>query len=160
VKLWNKDGLVKSSEKFANDITAISWANDGSYIACGDRAGYCFLIDATQMKKTSNGYASTNATKNSKAPWVEAMMVSPDSSMVAWGAHGGLSYVEIGKVTDMKVSKLKMINYGSTSITQMDWSEDGNYVSYNAGEPLAVNVSGKNKAFASECKDLQWQSWH
>jgi microtubule-associated protein-like 6 len=160
VKLWNKDGMMKSSEKFANDITAISWSSDGSFIACGDRAGYCFLIDAASMAKTSNGYASTNATKKSKAPWVEAMMVSPDDKFVAWGAHGGLAYVEIGKVQAMKVSKFKMINYGSTSITQMDWSEDGNYVAYNAGEPLAVNVSGGGKAFASECKDVQWKSWH
>jgi WD40 repeat protein len=159
VKVWNDRGLLRSSEKFTNDITAVAVAREGNFIACGDRAGTCFLIDLTTMKKTGEGYKSTNALKKSKAPWVEAMKVSPTDEYVAWGAHGGLAVVEIGKVIEGNLKKFKAISRGSTSITQLDWSEDGETVSYCAGEPLAVSVSAGKASYPSGCKDSTWATW-
>lgn len=165
VKVWDEFGLVKSSKKMNSDITAISFGNQEEFIACGDRAGHCYLIDLNTMEKTSNGYQGSNSKKNMKnpskmgTPWVEGMAVAPQDNFVAWGAHMGLAYVEIGKITAMKVTKYKSLQIGQTAITQMDWSEDGTYVSYCAGEPLAVNVEAGTRANPSECADCQWASW-
>jgi len=87
-------------------------------------------------------------------------MVSPDSTMICFGAHGGRSFVELGKVdASMGLKRLsKSANIGSTAITQMDWSLDGNFLAVNCGEPAYFNMGSKARETPSTIKNTEWKS--
>jgi hypothetical protein len=51
------------------------------------------------------------------------------------------------------------VTIGSTSITQMDWSMDGNFLAVNAGEPLYFNMSSrKQEKSASSVSNTEWMT--
>jgi len=106
-----------SSKKFASDPTAISWSYDGKFIAVGDRKGDAYLLNVTNLEPTEGKISAKNAP--SKAPWIEVIMVSPDSRKICFGAHGGRAFVELGQVDGQLT--LKRLNapvvIGHTAIT-------------------------------------------
>jgi len=59
----------------------------------------------------------------SKAPWVEALRISPDNTKLAVGSHGGRAWIDvatIGADLTMKVSRPKR-DIGSTACVAIDW---------------------------------------
>jgi hypothetical protein len=78
------------------------------------------------------------------------MTVSPDSTKIAFGAHGS-GYIELGVVSsNLKLSPLCKPFVLSQSVpTQIDWSTDSNFIHINAGEPLCLNVANRKQAYLS-----------
>lgn len=98
----------------------------------------------------------------SKAPWVEALRISPDNKKVAVGAHGGRAWIDIATIgADLSLKKdhPKPIEIGSTAVTAVDWSVDSTTISVTCGPPAYMNVAGNSKAFAETVKDTQWFDW-
>ena len=81
-------------------------------------------MNADTLEKTEGTIQASNAKTGSKAPWIEVIMVSPDSRKVCFGAHGGRAFVELGEVDhNLNLKRLKSVNLGgSTAITHMDWT--------------------------------------
>lgn len=67
--------------------------------------------------------------------WVEDVKIAPNSELVVFGTHGGLSNVELVKVQDSgkKLTTIASVNLGiSSAITHLDWSLDSNSVVLNS----------------------------
>jgi len=95
---------------------------NGSFLAAGDRNGDASIYDAENLNKIGSLKSNLSGKKNA---WVEDIKISPDSRMVAWGTHGGLSRLEVGKVEPgtWKITKFASINTGiSSALTHLDWS--------------------------------------
>jgi hypothetical protein len=89
------------------------------------------------------------------------LKISPDSKLVAFGAHGGNFNIEIMEVSKKGVKKKTHINARvSSAINHLDWSSDSEYILINsqALELLIFSVSSKSMAKASGMKDEEWQT--
>lgn len=79
VRVWDTSKMVKCSEQFDHDPTALDWSSDGKYIVLGDRNGTAKLLDANtlQVLGTSNA-ANAGKSKMGETAWVEDIKISPD----------------------------------------------------------------------------------
>lgn len=63
------------------------------------------------------------------------MKISPNSQMVAYGTHGGLSRIELVKISEngKKLTKIASVNVAiSSALTHLDWSMDSNSLVFNS----------------------------
>jgi WD40 repeat protein len=67
--------MLKASELFEFDVTALDWSSDGMFLAVGDRKGNAKLVDANTLQVLGT-LAAFNA--GGKQPWVEDIKISPD----------------------------------------------------------------------------------
>jgi hypothetical protein len=68
-------------------------------LIAGDFNGFIHLIDPNTLTSLGNSPAN-NANKPNA--WIEDLKISPDSQIVAFGTHGGLSMIDLVKVIDGK----------------------------------------------------------
>lgn len=68
--------MLRASEPFAEDLTAIDWSQDSKILMVGDRNGYAYSVDANSMK-TLGKYKSTLADK--KNAWVQDIKIAPNN---------------------------------------------------------------------------------
>jgi microtubule-associated protein-like 6 len=85
--------MEKASEPFTDDLTALDWSSDGTFMVAGDRMGSIHLIDPKTLKKL--GSVTTSLAAKSNNAWVEDLKISPDNKMIVFGSHGGLSKLEL-----------------------------------------------------------------
>lgn len=114
------------------------------------------LLDHTLTMKASFNVHSFK----SKAPWVEALRISPDNTKVAVGSHGGRAWIDIGEIgadLTMKKHPAKR-DIGSTAVTAIDWDVNSTTIAATCGEPAFMTANG-DLAFASAVKDLEWFDW-
>ena len=152
--------MVAVSAQLTHDVTAVDWSSDGTFLAVGDRNGSCTVLDAESLQ-VMGSFDAYNV--NKKDAWVEVVKISPDSSMIAFGTHGGCSRVELAKVTaQKKVQKIASANLGlSSALNHMDWSMDGQFLVLNsqANELMWMSVDSKKQVSASSAKDIDWYTW-
>lgn len=83
--------------------------------------------------------------------------------MLAYGTHGGLSRIELVRVSNTKkLTKVAAVNMGiSSALTHLDWSADSQFLVINsqANELLWLNISSKRVVSASSAKDIDWHTW-
>lgn len=111
---------------------------------------------------TAKGAFADQAAKHIE-PWIEDLKISPDSTMVAFGSHGGVSQVDLFKVLEggKKLQKAGPIKVGSTSaITHLDWSLDSQSIVVNtqAYELKFANVSTKASSASSGFANAEWKT--
>jgi WD40 repeat protein len=148
IRVWEPKKMIAVSEKFNVDVTALDWSSDGTFIAVGDRKGFCTIVDAktlqvlgTMKSKLSSG----------KQPWVEDIKVSPNNKLIAWGTHDGRSNLEIAEVKKSNPVGQQLVLYAScevglsSALTHLDWSQDSCMIQLNSQsyELLFFNVSDK-----------------
>jgi hypothetical protein len=98
----------------------------------------------------------------SKAPWVEALRISPDNSKLAVGAHGGLAWIDvctIGPGLTLKKDHANPQNAGSTAVTAMDFNLDGSIIAVTAGAPSFFDIGANKITFPANVKDEKWADW-
>jgi len=122
IRIWNQTQMVRASDPFKTDLTALDWSSDGTFIVAGDRMGFIHLIDPTTLKEIAQ-VGSTLVGKSDNA-WVEDLKISPDNTKVVFGSHGGLSKLEIVEIIGGKQLKpIKAADVKMTSaLTHLDWS--------------------------------------
>jgi WD40 repeat protein/Ca2+-binding EF-hand superfamily protein len=142
------------------DFRAIDWSSDGKYLAVGSMEGkiYYISVDTMQVKATYQSIFKT------EKQWIQELKISPDSKYIAYGAHGGVSKVEVLTVTNTpKVfQQYAIINPRFTSaLTHLDWSSDSNFIVCNslAFELKFLNLSAKNLVSSSAAVDIDWYTW-
>jgi len=95
--------------------------------------------------------------------WIEDIKFSPDGKYVAFGAHGGVSHVEVHEVDEQskKLSdKAIIINPGLTSaLLSVDWSQGSDLLAVvsQAYELKFMNLS--KDVSASSVRDVKWATW-
>lgn len=50
LRLWRDTTMVQASEYFPQDLTALDWASNGTFIVAGDRIGMIHLVDPKTLK--------------------------------------------------------------------------------------------------------------
>jgi microtubule-associated protein-like 6 len=160
VRIWNlEEGTMEMAIKpLTYDMRALDWSKDGRYIVTGLVNGVVMLLDARTLSNLSTHQSSFKG----KDCWIQDIKFSPDSSLIAFGAHGGASKVEIVSVTAGKIVKKCVINAGLTSaLTHLDWSVDGSLLAVNsqAYELKFVSVAGMRNVASSSTKTVDWASW-
>jgi WD40 repeat protein len=84
--------------------------------------------------------------------------------MVVFGTHGGLSKIELVKVTEngKKLQKIAAVNLGiSSAVTHLDWTTDSNSVVINsqAYELMWLDVNSQTRIGASSAKNIDYATW-
>lgn len=163
IRVWKWNEQVMVSDQYELDLTAIDWAMTGNFMVVGDRGGFIHTVDANTLKKLQS-YKSTLSDVQTLKAWVEDVKISPQSDMVVFGTHGGLSRVELCGVSDSgrKLQLLKAINVGiSSALTHLDWSMDNSSIVINsqAYELMFINANSKTKMSSSSAKDIEWHTW-
>ena len=140
-----------------SDIRAVDWSADGKLIVAASVVGEIILLSPTldHLDQRQSSFQGKNQ-------WIEDIRFSPDCSMVAYGAHGGRSPIEILKVEANKLNKYCSINVGLTSaLLHLDWSADSAFIVCNsqAYELKFASISAQKSVSASSSKDIDWASW-
>lgn len=160
------------------DFKAVDWSNDASFLVVGSTSGKIYFIDyeTFSVKETYQSIFKT------EKQWIQELKISPDSKFVAYGAHGGVSKVEILNVNPQNLEKQnnnKKANKNSSNnnsiltqyailnprftsaLTHLDWSVDSNFIVCNslAFELKFLNLSAKNLIAASAASSLEWNTF-
>ena len=148
--------MLMASDQFANDLTAVDWSTNGQFLIAGDYTGFIHLIDPKTLKSLGS---SPSQLANKPNAWIEDLKISPDSQIVAFGTHGGLSSIDLVKVIDVKqLQKLASVNLQlSSAILHLDWSSDGQTIMVvsQAYELMWLNMNTKKQLPASSAKSIQ-----
>lgn len=160
VRIWHLEegSMIMAIKPLSFDMRALDWSRDGRYIVTGLVNGVVMLLDARTLSNLSTHHSSFKG----KDCWIQSIKFSPDSSQIAFGAHGGPSKIEIVSVQSGRLVKKAVINAGLTSaLTHLDWSVDGSLLAVNsqAYELKFVNVEGKTNVASSSTKTVDWASW-
>ena len=91
--------MVQASGLFEADLTALDWSADGAFLVAGDRNGFIHLVDPKTLTALGNSPANLAGKKDA---WIEDLKISPNSQMVAFGTHGGRSFIDLVKVVGGK----------------------------------------------------------
>jgi len=113
-------------------------------MVAGDRAGSIHLIDVKTL--TSLG-SSPGKLAGQKEPWIEDLKISPDNKLVAFGTHGGRSFIDLVSVIDgKKLQKIISKDMGlSSALLHLDWAQDSQSIMFvsQGYELLWMDVSTK-----------------
>ena len=71
--------MIAASAELESDPTALSWSPDGRFIAVGDRAGICTIVNGEDFSLAILGTKKTFLAGKNKDTWVEDVKFSPDS---------------------------------------------------------------------------------
>jgi len=144
------------------DFRAVDWSSDGNFLVVGSMCGKIYYIpyESFTVKQTYQSIFKT------EKQWIQELKISPDCKYVAYGAHGGVSKVEILNVNPDS-AKNNLTQYGilnprfTSALTHLDWSQDSNFVVCNslAFELKFLNISSKNLIAASAAVDIDWNTW-
>jgi microtubule-associated protein-like 6 len=96
VRIWDDKKMLGSKSGFEHDVTALSWAQNGKFLAVGDRDGTVFVMDVQNLENLQIvGSIAAPVTGKNKDNWIEDLKFSPQSDKIAVGTHGGRSKVSI-----------------------------------------------------------------
>ncbi|CAD8171847.1 unnamed protein product [Paramecium pentaurelia] len=161
----NQYTLVKCSSQFENDIRAVDWSSDGKYIVVGDVRGCIYLVEPTNMNildKKNSKAGSLKQSAQGKTFWIEDIKFSPDSTKIAFGAHGTQSQVEVWEIEGGKFSKQSSINISlNSSLIKLDWAIDSIHLVVNSStyELKFANVQSLKDVPGPQVKELDWYTW-
>jgi len=160
------------SHRFENELYSLDWSVDGKVIIVGDSQGDIHSVSAHKSKeplKIIDTANSSNEYEVQKGPdhlsFVQDVKIASDSSYVAWCRQNSYA-VEIATI-DFKSGKLTK-NYSiplqsdiESSITHIDWSEDGEVLAVNTQNNglYFIHVTDKREISASKVRDLKWKTW-
>ena len=159
IRLWGVDKTM-AILPLQEDGRALDWSTNGEYIAFGSLNGviYCFAVN-NNMKTLSKQQSTFG-----KDQWIEDIKISPNNKFIAFGAHRGVSKVEVMKVNEKGdgLATAYLINAGLTSaLTHLDWDVSSSMLVINsqAYELKFVSVSSQKPIAASGSKDIEWYTW-
>ena len=160
IRTWDlhQGSMIMATKPLAQDMRALDYSPSGRNLVCGLVNGMVLLLDSDSLTTL----CSVQSSFKGKDCWIEDIKFSPDGSLVAFGAHGGASKVEVMGVQGSKLTKVSTINAGLTSaLTHLDWSVDGSLVAVNsqAYELKFVSVDGKRNVASSSVKNTEWRTW-
>ena len=125
IRVWDSNSYKQLAFYSMKDqVRGVDWHKNGN-IVIGDYRGRIYLFDE-ELNLLDQAKTKFSRTKPRKEPfWIQDIKFSPDGKLVAFGAHGGASHVEIFSVEGSKFGSGKVANAGLTSaLLSVDWSQD------------------------------------
>ena len=148
----------RRSKPQSEPIRAVDWSPDGRLIVTGSMKALISLFTAHDLEAVASLQSSFKKGDN----WIQAIRFSPSGKLVAFGAHGCASAIEIMTVAENVLAAGQVINIGlSSALTHLDWSADETTLMVNsqAYELKFVDLRTRNSAAASSVKETVWASW-
>lgn len=160
VRVWGLDKMTMII-MFNDDGRALDWSSNGNFIAYGTVTGHIYTLNpngkALQiMKDMQSSFTGPQ--------WLEDIKISPSNQMIAFGAHRGVSKIEVMKVNETtgELSKFCIIDGGLTSaLTHLDWDVTSSMLVVNslAYELKFLSVPSKKAIAATGARDIEWHTW-
>ena len=159
VRIWTLDALVYTSS-FEEDGRACDWSSNSNFIAMGTINGKVITLSPSDRLTVIAELQSTFE----KQQWIEDIKISPNNQLIAFGAHMGVSPVEIMRVNEQgsDLQKFKVINIGLTSpLIHINWDVTSTYLVVNSEKfGLAyVNVPSGSVIESSASSSIAWYNW-
>ena len=159
LRIWEIYRMA-SAKLIKEECKAMDWSQNGRFIILGSINGLVMSYEPDKLNKI--GMVQSSFTNQHQ--WIEDIKISPSCQLVAFGAHGGVSPVEVMSIseTGANLSKRYTVNVGLTSaLTHIDWCIDSSCVVVNsqAYELKFADIVNKSMIPASGAKDLEWFSW-
>ena len=95
IRIWGVDKMY-TAKIIRHDLRAIDWSNNGLFIVVGTVNGQIISYNPKSLEKLDTYQSSFKKPKQ----WIEDIKISPDNSMVAFGAHGGVSPIEVLSISE------------------------------------------------------------
>lgn len=169
IRLWDiSEKKMLAFVKLEKEVRAIDWSQDGKFLVAADNVATIFSLNPQTLE-----VIHTTPTQFSKLPapsrgtkWVEDIKISPDCKRVAFGAHGGVSHLELwelsgnGQFVNQKVIGTKVVGITS-ALLHLDWDINSQIVVLNsqAYELKYIDVVNTKAISDSDAKDLQYFTW-
>lgn len=159
VRIWTLDALIYTST-IKEDGRACDWSSNSNFIVLGTINGKIITLNPSDKLTTIGELQSTFE----KQQWIEDIKISPNNQLIAFGAHMGVSPVEIMRVNEQgsDLQKFKVINIGLTSpLIHVDWDITSTYLVVNSEKfGLAyVNVPSGSVIESSASSNIAWYNW-
>ena len=98
IRLWDidKNTMICGTLPLENDLRALDWDPKGEFIVAADMKGKIMLFNPEKldMIHTLQSIFKPNPQKPAP-PWIEDIKISPNSDIVAFGAHGGNKEIQM-----------------------------------------------------------------
>ncbi len=152
------------SKLYENKLRACDWSKNGNFLIAADFKGYIHILSAKDLQPLQTfGSWFTKQPKRQSEYWIQEIKISPDSTKVAFGAHGGASKTIVINVENDKSLVKENVLKGvvvTSAITHLDWSNDSNCLLINseAYELKFASVSTGKEMAASASKDIEWST--
>ena len=159
-RIWDAVTLDICNLYYLNvDARAVDWSPTGKTITIADMQGRLVMFNDDFDELTT--YKSSFEKKNQ---WIEDLKYSPNCQLLAFGAHGCPSPIEIVLVQEEPpaLQKFAVIPAGLTnSLLHLDWSANSAFLALNSeGYDLKfLNVNSKKTIRSVEAKDIEWATW-
>jgi len=159
VRIWTLNSLIQT-QTFDEDCRACDWSSNSNFIALATVNGKIMTLDPSKKLLILNSLQSTFE----KGQWIEDLKISPNNQQIAFGAHMGVSPIEIMKVNEQgsDLQKMKVINISLTSpLIHIDWDVTSNSLVVNSQEfgLVFVNVPSGSVIEASASGHIDWHTW-
>ena len=162
VRIWNS--VEKTIEHFSfhsEEARAVDWSPSGDRIVIADVTGNIILYDS-QLEFLAEYKSVFN--KGKKDNWIEDIKYSPNNQMIAYGAHGLPSPIEILQVDERNntITKYALVNgVMNSSLLHLDWSLDSNFIVINSEvyELKIIDIRQQKTIKSQEAKDIRWATW-
>lgn len=159
VRLWSLEKMINCSQEFPEEARACDWSSNSNFIALATLNGLIITVNPTDKLNEIKKLQSTFH----KGQWIEDIKISPSNQLIAFGAHMGVSPVEVMKVNEQgsELLKFKIINIGFTSsLCHLDWDVSSSALIANSvNELVFVNVPSGSVMKATSCGNIDWHTW-
>ena len=164
VRVWGVDkgvGTQLAIKSFkSEDGRAIDWSSNGNFVVWATVDGKIYSMNPNENLELLSSLQSTFG----KGQWIEDIKICPNNTMLAFGAHRGVSPVQIMKISThgKDLAPLYTLNAGLTSaLTHLDWDVSSNFLVVNsqAYELEFLSIESKSNISASSSKDIEWHTW-
>ncbi len=159
VRVWTLNALLLT-QSFEEDGRACDWSSNSNFIVFATVNGRIYTLKPSEKLSIIDSLQSTFES----GQWIEDIKISPNNQLIAFGAHMGVSPVEVMRVNEQgsDLQKLKVINIGLTSpLIHLDWSVASDCLVVNSEEfgLVFVNVPTGSVLPASSCGNIEWHTW-
>ena len=159
MRVWTLNSLLLT-QTFEEDGRACDWSSNSNFIVFATVNGHIYTLKPSEKLSIVDSLHSTFKA----GQWIEDVKISPNNQLIAFGAHMGVSPVEVMRVNEQgsDLQKLKVINIGLTSpLIHLDWSLASDSLVVNSEDfgLVFVNVPTGSVLPASACSSIEWHTW-
>lgn len=106
IRMWDmgKNTMVCGTLPLETDLRAMDWDPKGEFIVAADMKGKIMLFNPENLEQLHALESIFKPTPKKGLPWIEDIKVSPNSDLIAFGAHGGQPNIQLMAVKQNKLS--------------------------------------------------------
>jgi len=105
IRMWDvgKNKMVCGTLPLETDLRALDWDPKGEFVVAADMKGKIMLYSPDKLELLHHLQSIFTPSPKKCDPWIEDIKVSPNSDVIAFGAHGGQPNIQLMGVKDSKL---------------------------------------------------------